>query len=73
MIVLFIVIANEVLKCYGVRFCEPVYGVELVRLWEAGFAEVMFEGIIGGAITKVYRMSKDKIDKPHEKDREIKE
>lgn len=60
MVVLFIVIANEVLKCYGARFCEPGSAVELTRLWQIGAVEVMFEGVIGGAALKVWRRVKDK-------------
>lgn len=60
MVILFIVIANEVLKCYGMRFCEPGSAIELTRLWEIGLVESMFEGIIGGASIKVWRRTRDK-------------
>lgn len=65
MVVLFIVIANEVLKCYvssiiGVRFCEAGSPVELTRLWEIGLAELAFEGTIGGVLLKIYRKTNDK-------------
>ena len=71
MIVLFIVIANEVLKCYGARYCEPVSGVELIRMWEAGFAEVMFESLVAGIKVKIYRMNRDKIEREDRKDFEL--
>lgn len=60
MVVLFIVIANEVLKCYGMRFCEPGSATELTRLWQIGLVEVMFEGIVGGTLVKVWRRINDK-------------
>lgn len=66
MVVLFIVIANAVLKCYGARFCEEVAAQELIRLWEIGLVEVMFEGSIGGVVIKVYRKIKDKMIKPRD-------
>lgn len=66
MVVLFIVIANEALKCYGIRFCEPASSVELVRLWEIGAVEVMFEGVLGNQAIKVYRRIKDKFKLPEE-------
>jgi hypothetical protein len=61
MIVLFIVIANEVLKCYGVRFCEPGSALELTRLWQIGLVEITFEGTVGGVAVKVWRRVRDKI------------
>ena len=64
MIVLFIVIANEVLKCYGVRFCDEGSAIEITRLWQLGLVEVVFEGTVGGVVVKVWRRLRDKID-PH--------
>lgn len=60
MIVIFIVIANEVLKCYGVRFCEPGSAIELTRLWQLGLVEVTFEGILGNTAIKIWRRIRDK-------------
>lgn len=65
MIILFIVIANEVLKCYissviGIRFCEAGSPVELTRMWEIGLVEVAFEGAIGGVAIKIWRRLKDR-------------
>ena len=68
MIVTFIVIANEVLKCYGARFCEPMSAVELTRMWQVGLVEVMFEGTIGGIAMKVWRRIKDKFPSQDEID-----
>lgn len=60
MIVLFIVIANEVLRCYGIRFCEVGSAVELTRLWQLGAVELTFEGTVGGVAVKVWRRLRDK-------------
>lgn len=60
MIILFIVIANEVLKCYGIRFCEAFNPVELTRMWEVGLVEAMFEGTIGGVTIKIWRRLRDR-------------
>lgn len=60
MVVLFIVIANEVLKCYGIRFCEPGSAVEITRLWQLGLVEVSFEGVVGGVAVTVWRRLTDK-------------
>lgn len=62
MIVVYIVIANEVLKCYGFRFCEFVPGIEVMRLWQIGLLEVAFEGtLLGGISIKIWRRIHDKI------------
>lgn len=60
MVVLFIVVANMVLRCLGARWCEEFSSVEFLRMWEIGSVEIMFElpGII-----KIYRRKQDKIDK----------
>lgn len=69
MIVLFIVIANEVLKCYGFRFCDEGSQVELVRLWQLGLVEVLFEGTVGGVAIKIWRRLTDKhVDQKHIRD-----
>lgn len=60
MIVFFIVIANEVLKCYGIRFCEIGSAIELTRLWQIGLVETTFEGVVGGIVVKVWRRITDK-------------
>jgi hypothetical protein len=65
MIIMFIVIANEVLKCYvsvevGFRFCESGSAVELTRLWQLGLVEVGFEGVLGGIAMKIWRRISDK-------------
>lgn len=60
MIVFFIVIANEVLKCYGIRFCEIGSAIEITRLWQLGLVEISFEGIVGGTAIKIWRRLTDK-------------
>lgn len=60
MVILFVVIMNEVLKCYGFRFCDMGDPVELTRLWQMGLAEVMFEGTVGGVAIKIWRKISDK-------------
>ena len=65
MLVFFVVIANEVIKCYistqvGIRLCEPIGGVELIRLWELGLVEIAFEGTISGLAVKLWRKISDK-------------
>ncbi len=57
MIILFIVIANEVIRCLGARYCDTFDPVALTRMWELGTIEVMFEGLG----IKIYRMVKDKL------------
>ena len=65
---LFIVIANEALKCVGFRYCEPMSSVELVRMWQIGLLELMYEGIVGGTLLRIYRRASDKF--PGKEDRE---
>lgn len=60
MVILFIVIFNEVLKCYGFRYCDSGDSVELIRLWQLGLVEVMFEGTVGGVAVKIWRRLHDK-------------
>lgn len=71
MIVLFIVIGNEVLRCYGMRFCESFSAVALTRLWEIGLVEIMFEGTVGGVLLKVFRRVKDKLPTEDRKDKKV--
>lgn len=66
MTVIFIVIANEVLQCYGARFCDAFSPVELTRLWQLGLVEVMSEGVLGGVAYKIWRRIKDKFPNSHE-------
>jgi hypothetical protein len=65
MVVLFIVVANMALRCLGARWCEEFDSVALVRMWEVGGIELMFE--IPGVI-KIYRRVSDKF--PGLKDKE---
>jgi hypothetical protein len=58
LVLLYIVVSNLAFVCYGMRFCEPMSGVELVRLWQIGLIEVMFEVPTIGL--KIYRRVKDK-------------
>lgn len=60
MVILFIVIFNEVLKCYGIRYCDEGSAVELTRLWQLGLVEVMFEGTVGGVAVKIWKRLTDK-------------
>lgn len=66
MTVIFLVIANEVLKCVGARFCEPFSAVELTRMWQIGLVEVMSEGFLGHVAYKVWRRVKDKFPSSEE-------
>lgn len=59
MIVLFIVVANQVLQCFGARFCDYFNSVDFIRMWEIGAVETMFEGLG----IKIYRRVRDKITK----------
>ena len=63
MAVLFIVVANMVIKCLGMRFCEEYSSVVFLRLWEVGAVEIMFE--LPG-IVRIYRRLKDKIVKDND-------
>ena len=54
MVILFIVVANEVLECIGPIACGGFDPVELVRLWQVGALEVLFEGYLGGRVVKIY-------------------
>jgi hypothetical protein len=58
MVVLFIVVANQAFRCLGARWCEEFDPVALVRMWEVGSIELMFE--VPGVI-KIYRRIKDKL------------
>lgn len=60
MVVLFIVVANMVIRCLGMRWCEEFNSVIFLRYWDIGAVEMMFE--IPGII-KIYRMVKDKFPK----------
>lgn len=67
MVIFFIVIANEVLKCFissrlGIRYCENGSSTELVRLWQIGIVELAFEGTLGGVLVKIYRRLTDRIN-----------
>ncbi len=61
MVIIFIVVANEVLKCYGMRYCEPGSAIELMRLWQIGFVEIMAEATLGNVLVRVWRRKSDKI------------
>ena len=67
MIVLFVVVANTVIQCFGMRFCDDFSPVELVRLWQAGFIEIMFEN----ALVKVYRRVRDKLPTEDREDKKL--
>lgn len=71
MVILFIAIVatNQVVQCFGMRFCELISPVMLVKLWEIGSVELMFE--LAGTL-KIYRRVKDKFPQPQDKiDRKI--
>lgn len=71
MIVLFIVVANQVLQCLGARYCDVFNSVDFIRLWEIGSVETMFEGVVGGVALKVYRRVSDKITRQDRDDAKL--